>query len=100
MQFLVAALIGGLLTALASMVGRVLLALGIGYVTFTGVGTLGDWLMTQIQTAMGGLPADIASFLSWLWVDKAITMVFSAFVAALAFRLGGSDTITQMIVRK
>jgi hypothetical protein len=98
--FIVGSLIGGLLASLASIVGRTLLALGIGYLTFSGVGALGDWLMTQMQSAMSGLPVEVAAFLGFMWVDKALTMVFSAWVAALAFKLGGADTITQMIIRK
>lgn len=100
MQFLVAALLGGLATVMASLVGRVLLALGVSYLTFTGVSSLGDWISQQVQTSMAGLPSDISAFLGFLWVDKAVTMIFSAWVAALTFKLGGSDTLTAMIIRK
>lgn len=100
MGFIVAAILGGFATVAASLVGRVLLALGIGYLSFSGISSLGDWIHGQIQTAFTGLPGDISAFLGFLWVDKAVTMVFSAWVAALAFKLGGSDTLTAMIVRK
>jgi hypothetical protein len=100
MQFLVAALIGAFAFAAASMVGRALIALGIGYLTFTGVSTLGSWLMDQMKTAMSGLPTDVSSFLAYMYVDKCLTMLFSAWVVALAFKLGGTDSITAMVLRK
>lgn len=99
MQFVIAALIGAFVYAIGSIVGRVLLALGMGYVTFTGVSTLGDWLQNHVQTAFGGLAAEAGQFLAYLWVDKAITMVFSALVLALTYRMSGSSLITNLIVK-
>lgn len=80
MQFVIAAAIGALLYAVTSIVGRVLIALGIGYVTYTGVGNLGTWIMDTMKGALSGLPADAAAFLAFLWIDKALTMVFSAWL--------------------
>ena len=100
MQFVIGALIGALVLAATSIVGRVLIALGVGYFTFTGVSTLGTWVLDTMKGALGGLPSDAMSFLGFLWVDKAITMIFSAWVVALSFKLGGSDSITAMIIRK
>lgn len=100
MQFVIAALIGAVAVALASWVGRILLALGVGFVTFYGISELGTWVKSMMQGSMSGLPADALGLLGFLWVDKAITMIFSAWVAALAMRMGGSDTITALILKK
>lgn len=100
MQFFIAALIGALAAAAVSIVGRILIGLGVGFVTFYGISTLGGWVNQQMQGAVNSLPADVMSFLGFMYVDKAITMIFSAWVAALAMRMGGSDTITAMILKR
>lgn len=97
MQFIVAAVLGGLLQIAGSLVGRVLLALGIGFVTYAGFQVGIDWLLGQIKSNMSGLPSEVLSFLAWLWVDKAISMVFSAYSAAAAIQMAGGDTLTRMV---
>lgn len=92
--------IGGILLQIAaSMVGRVLLALGIGYVTYAGFDVGITWLLTQIKANMSSMGADTLSFLAWLWVDKAIGMVFSAYSAALLVKMAGSAKFTKMVTK-
>lgn len=97
MQFIVAAILGGLLQIAKSMVGRVLLALGISFVTYQGIDTGINWLLSEIKTNMNSLPAEVLSFLGWLWVDKAISLMFSAYAASAAIRLAGGTTLTRMV---
>lgn len=97
MQFLVAAILGGLLQIAQSMVGRVLLALGISFVTYQGIDTSINWLMNQIKSNMSSLPAEVLSFLAWLWVDKALSLMFSAYTASAAIRFAGGTTLTRMV---
>lgn len=96
---LLMSLLGGLLTIAGSMVGRVLLALGMGFVTFKGFDLTVSWLLTQIKGYIGGMPADVVSFLAWCWVDKAIGMVFSAYSAAIAVKLAGGTGITKLVTK-
>ncbi|GGC57726.1 DUF2523 domain-containing protein [Undibacterium terreum] len=100
MQFLVAALIGGLVQIAASLVGRVLMALFVGYVTYTGFSATTNLIVDQMKSSLLGMPSDIASFLGWLWVDKALSMMVSAFTAALAVKLAGGDKLTKMVIKK
>lgn len=86
-----AGLIGALAAAMGSMVGRAIIALGIGFVTYKGIDLAIDSLKEHVINGVKGLPADILSFLGFLWVDKALTIVFSAVVVALSIRaIGGS----------
>lgn len=96
---LVMSLLGGLLTLCGSLVGRVLLALGMGYVTFKGFDLTVAWLLAQIKTNFTGMPADVVSFLGWLWVDKAIGMVFSAYSVAMIAKLAGSANVTKLVTK-
>jgi hypothetical protein len=100
MPLFISALLGGLATVLTSLVGRILFALGISYVSFTGITTMSDYAMSLVKNSLGGLPIEILNLVAYMWIDKAITLVFSAVVASFAIRLGGSDTLTSMVIKK
>jgi hypothetical protein len=92
--------IGGLLLSLvASVVGRVLLALGLSYVTYTGFDTGVQWLLDQVKQDISAMPSEVVSFLAWLWVDKAIGMVFSCYAASLAVKMAGSTKLTKLVMK-
>jgi len=97
---LLTALLGGLLTIAGSMVGRVLIALGMSYVTYSGFDLGINWLLEQIKGNMAALPADVVSFLAWCWVDKAIGVIFSAYSAALVVKLAGGTSLTKLVIKK
>lgn len=97
MQFIVAELIGALAVALRGLVGRVLISLGISFVTFVGVTQLIAAVKEHVFSSMSSMPGQILGLIGYLWIDKGITMVFSAWAAAVALKLAGSDTITSMI---
>jgi len=94
---LLMALLGGLLTIVGSVVGRVLLALGLSYVTFSGFDLTITWLQDQIKSDIGSMPADVVSFFGYLWLDKAIGVIFSAYSAALLIKLAGGTAITKLV---
>lgn len=92
--------LAGMLSAITgSLVGRALLALGIGYVTFKGADTSVGWLLTQIKTNISALDPRIVQFLAFLWVDKAISMIFASYTAAAAIRMAGGTSITKMVTK-
>ena len=98
-MFLIHALIGALGVAAASLVGRVLLALGLSFVTYTGVEILMGTVMTSIRTNMSGMPASALSFLAYMWIDRAITMIFSAYTAAMFINMAGASKITRLVTK-
>lgn len=99
MQFIVSQLVGALLTICASAVGRVLLALSMGFVVFNGVNVLMDGVMSQAKNSFSGLPTDVLSFLAFLWVDKAINLLFSAYTAASLLKFAGGTTIKKLVMK-
>lgn len=99
MGALVINLIGILVTVVGPIVTRVLIALGISFVTYTGSQLAIDQLFTLIQNAIAGAPAEAVGLLGFLWVDKAISVLFSAFGASLAVQ-GAAGTITKMSIGK
>ena len=96
---LLMALLGGILTICGSMVGRVLLALGMSYVTYSGFDVGINWLLTSIKTNMSAMPADILSFMAWIWLYKAIGLIFSAYSSALLIKMAGSTKFTKLITK-
>jgi hypothetical protein len=86
---------GMLLSIIGPLVGRVLLALGLGYVTYKGVDVSTAFLMDQVKSNMGALPSTVVNFLAYCWVDKAIGMIASTWAACMAFS-GLTGAITKL----
>jgi hypothetical protein len=93
----IAALIGALQFSVGSLVGRVLLSLALGFVTYKGFDTSVTFLLDKIKEDMAAMPAGVVSFLAWLWVDKAIAAIFSAYTTALTIKLAGSTQLTKLV---
>lgn len=92
--------LAGMLSAIAgSLVGRVLLALGLSYVTYKGADTSVGFLLEQIKTNISALDSRIINFLAFLWVDKAISMVFAAYTSALVIKMAGGTGITKLVTK-
>lgn len=84
MPLIIAAILGGLLQIAASLVGRVLLSLALSFVVFSGINIGFDLLKTAVITNMQGMSSDLVQILAFLWVDKAVSLILSAYTAALA----------------
>ena len=99
MQFLVAALLGGFAQVLASYVGRVLVALGLTYVTYKGVSVATDACIAYVKSSFGSVGGEAGNLLSYLYVDKALSLMFSAFTSALAIKTA-SGSVTKLVFKK
>ena len=84
MPTFIAAIGGMILRGLPIFVGQVLLSLGIGIVTYTGMDMTLDRLKSDAVTALLGLPPQVVALLSYMKVGVAISIVTSA----LAIRMG------------
>lgn len=92
--------LGGLLVSIVgTVVGRVLFSLGMAYVSYQGADAAITWLLNQIKTNMAALDPRIVQFLAYLWVDKAIAMIFSAYMAALLIKTLGADGFTKLVTK-
>jgi len=92
--------IGGLLLQLVgSVIGRALIALGMSYVTFRGLNVGIDWLLAEIKSNISAMPAQAIQFLAYLWVDKAIAMMFSAYAAAAVIKMAGGTSMTRLVTK-
>lgn len=92
------AIVGALSASVGALVGRAVIALGIGFVTYNGLGYALDSLRAQVVGNMNSIPIDAASLLGFLWFDRAIMMIMSAYAAALSIRLVGGS-IKKMVFK-
>lgn len=98
MQILAAAIIGALASAMGSLIGRLLLALGIGFVSYTGVDTLVANLTSAIQGNLSGIPGSLWSWLGILKVQTSISILTSAFSTRVAMS-ALSGTVKRMVFK-
>jgi len=99
MPIFVAALLGGLLQVLGSVVGRVMLAIGLGYASYTGLSTLLTWAKSNIESNIGALGSVAVGILGTLKVDVAISIIFSAMTIRLVLKGLTSDSMKKIIVK-
>lgn len=92
-------MLGGLATVAGSLVGRVLLSLGIGYVSYKGIGVLLDWLKSQAISNLTSVPIEVLQVIGVAKVDVCVNILFSALAARLVIKGLTSDTITQMVLK-
>lgn len=97
MPLFIAALLGGLVQAAGTLVGKVLISLGIGYVAYQGLDTSLTWLSTQISASAGALPAQAIAVLSALKVGSGVSVLISALSARLVLNGMTSGTIKKMV---
>jgi hypothetical protein len=90
-------LLGGLLAMLPSMVGQILLSLGIGVVTYTGISASVGWLKTSAVAALVALPPNVVALLSLMKVGVCISMLTSAIIVRLTLNGLSSDTVKQFV---
>jgi len=99
MPGLVMTLLGALVQGAASLTGRVLLALGIGFVAYQGIDVVISSLLSDVQAYMGGLNGVVLQVLGVCQVDTAIQMLFSAMTARLVISGLTSGVVKRMIVK-
>lgn len=99
MPIFLAAFLGGLIQSAASIAGRVLIALGVGIVSYTGISSLLDVLKAQVQSYLLGVSADIVGVMSALRIDVSISILFSAYAARLVLMGLTSDTVKRMVLK-
>ncbi|KWR81183.1 hypothetical protein RN01_16695 [Cupriavidus sp. SHE] len=88
---------GVLLSIIGSMVGKILIALGVGYVQYKGIQFLFDKLVTIIDQQIVMLPPQILQMLSLLGIGTAFNLILSCITIKAA--LGGvfNGSLVKMI---
>lgn len=99
MGWLVGALLGGLVNIASSLVGRVLIALGVAVVTTVGIGATVDFFENQFYSNIGQLPQTIIGMLALMKVGTAIGIYTGAIAGRLVISGLTGDTIKRFVKR-
>jgi hypothetical protein len=97
--FLVPALVGGLVTAATSLVGRVVLALGLGVVSYVGVNAGIDVFRGYFNSAMGSAGAIMAGMAGVLQLDVVLSIFVAAGLARLAINGATSGSLKRFTLK-
>lgn len=99
MPYLVGALLSGLIQIVGTLVGRVLVALGLGLVTYSGISASLNYLKASAVSAALGLGPDVVGMLSILKVGVSINVIFSAMLARLIIQGLQGDAVKKWVTK-
>lgn len=99
MQIFIAALIGALVQAAGSLVGRVLLSLGIGYAAYSGIDTSIAWARDFAVAKISASHAQTVAAAGALKVGTCISIITSALVAKMTLAGLTSGTLKRFTVK-
>lgn len=99
MQIFIAALIGALIQAAGSLVGRILLSLGIGYAVYSGVDTSIAWAKSQVVQHIGALGSQVVATAGALQVGRIISIITSALTTRLLIQGMTGGALKKMVVK-
>lgn len=97
MPVFIAAIGGMLINLVGTLVGRVLIALGIAVVTYTGISFTLDALKGQAIASFSALPPQVFAMLGVLKVGQCISIVTSAVAARMVINGLSGDTVKRWI---
>lgn len=99
MPVLIAAIGGMLINLVGTLAGRVLIALGLSVVTYTGINSSLDWLKAGAVSAIGGMSPEVASLIGYLKVGQCISIVTSAILARAVINGISGDSFKKWVLR-
>ncbi len=100
MPWIISVLLGGLLRIVSSFVGRVLLALGFGFVEFVGVSSLVDSVKSQASSLLAGVGASsLSEWAGFFRIDVHISIIISAIGVKVLLNSLGGDKIRRLVQR-
>lgn len=99
MPSLIAALWGGFLSMIGTIVGRVLISLGIGYVAFRGIDTMVTAAKTSLFTSISSLPQAAVQLAGVLQVGTCVNIMASAVLARLAVAGLANGVLTKFVTK-
>lgn len=98
MPYILSLLGGVLLNIAASMVGRVLVALGFGYVEYVGISTLVDSVKQQASGYISAFGASsLADWAGFFRIDVHLSILLSAIGVKLLLNAMGGSSVKRLV---
>jgi len=98
MPYLVGLIWGGFGQVLKNLVGRVLVALGISYVTYQGVDALISGLKASALENFANIPPEILGIIGLARIGESLSVIISALAAKYALQ-GLTRSFTKMAIK-
>lgn len=99
LPLIVGSIVGGLAHAVGSLVGRVLVSLGVSFVVYNGADTMLEWVRSDVLNRLQLLPPELYTVLSLLQVPAVMNVYFSAWSATLVITGLQSGAFVKMVQR-
>lgn len=97
MPFLIQSFFAALAALLPSLVSKVLVGLGFGYVTYELGSFSIDYLFNMVVTNAATLPIEVIAVFNYAKLDQALGFMMGAYAAALTIRgLTSAGSVTKM----
>ena len=98
MPWIVSVFLGGLLRIVSSIVGRVIVALGFGYVEYVGVSALIDSAKSQATSLIGSVGASsLAEWAGFFRIDQHISIIISAIGVKVMLNALSGDKVRRLV---
>lgn len=100
MPWIISMLLGGLLQIAASLVGRVLIALGFGFVEYVGISALVDSAKASAAGLLGAVgSSSLAEWAGFFRIDVHLSIVLSAIGVKVLLNALGGDKVRKLVQR-
>lgn len=86
MPALIAMLVGWLISLVPALIAKIIIALGIGVVSYTGINLIVTGLTSAVMSAWGGVTGDVAAFCGLLQLDVCASLSLSAVAMRVALQ--------------
>lgn len=97
--FLIPAIAGALVSVAASLVGRVVMALCLGVVSYVGINAALSYFQDTFTTALGGAGATVAGMCGVLQLDACLAIFTAAALAKLAIAGASSGAVKRLAMK-
>lgn len=99
MPLFIAALLGALVQGAGTLVGRVLISLGIGYVAYSGLDTLIEASKSAFFSNVAGQGSVVVQLAGVLQVGTCVNIIASAYLARLVVAGLTNGKLTSMVTK-
>jgi hypothetical protein len=93
------ALLGWLIQICGTLVGKVLISLGISYVSYKGLDSMVGAAKAQFFTGLGGLSPTTVAIMGVMKIDVAVNMLCSALIGRLTIAGLTSGGLKKMVFK-
>ena len=98
MPIIISVLLGGLLSLVSSFVGRVLLALGLGFVEFAGLSALFDYIKRDADGMLAGFAgSSLVEWAGFFRIDVHISIILSAIGVRMTLNMLQGGSIRRLV---